>query len=99
MRTEAALVSAAHVNFLGSFRKLAEHAAGGEVRPDGTIFAFVTGVPTPLLNGCVLIDDCNPAALDEALRWVARRRVPFRVFVAGEPASALTAVLAARSLS
>ena len=58
----------------------------------------MTEVPTPLLNGCVLIDDCNPLALDEALRWVARRRVPFRVFVAGEPATALTAVLAAHSL-
>jgi GNAT superfamily N-acetyltransferase len=99
MRIEAALVSAAHVNFLGSFRKLTEHAAGGEVRPFGTIFAFVTGVPAPLLNGCVLIDDCDPAALDEALTWVARSRLPFRVFVASEPATALNAVLAAHSLS
>ena len=99
MRTEAALVSAAHVNSLGSFRKLAEHAAGGEVRLVGTVFAFVTGVPAPLLNGCVLIDDCDPAALDEARMWVARTQLPFRVFVAGEPATPLKAVLAAHSLS
>jgi GNAT superfamily N-acetyltransferase len=99
MRTEAALISAAHVNFLGSYRKLAEHAAGGQVRLVGTVFAFVTGVRDPLFNGCVLIDDCDPAALDEALLWVARSRVPFRVFVAGEPAAALSAVLAAHSLS
>jgi hypothetical protein len=98
MRTEAALISAAHVNFLGSFRKLTEHAAGGEVRLVGTIFAFVTGVPTPLLNGCVLIDDCDPQALDETLGWLARSRLPFRVFMASEPATALNAVLAAHSL-
>ena len=99
IRTEAALVSAAHFNFLGSFRKLADHAAGGEFRYVGTVFAFVTGVPAPLLNGCVLIDDCDPAALEEALLWVARSRLPFRVFVAGQPATALTAVLAAHSIS
>lgn len=95
----ARLVSSAHGNFLGSFRKLAEHAAGGEVRVFGTVFACVTGVPTPLLNGCVLIEEASPAALDEALRWVARRRLPFRVFAAGAPTRALTAVLAAHSLT
>ena len=99
MRTEAALVAAAHVNFVGSYRKLAEHAADGQLRLVGRVFAFVTGVPDPLFNGCVLIDDCSPAALDEALLWVAQSRLPFRVFVAGQPATELTAVLAAHSLS
>ena len=94
----APLVESAHVNFLGSFRKLAQHAEEGEVRTFGTVFAFLTGVPAPLFNGCVVIEDASPATLDKALLWVARRRLPFRVFVAGEPASALNAVLAAHSL-
>lgn len=94
-----ALISAAHANFLGSFRKLAEHADGGEVRTFESVFAFVTGIPAPLLNGCVLIEGASPAALEEALRWVARSGLPFRVFTASEPATALNPVLAAYSLS
>lgn len=92
------LVSAAHANFLGSFRKLAEHADGGEVRTFERVFAFVTGVPAPLFNGCVLIEGASPSALDEALWWVARSGLPFRVFADGEPATALNSVLAAHSL-
>jgi GNAT superfamily N-acetyltransferase len=94
----SALVSAAHVSFLGSFRKLAEHAPGGEVRTFGTVFAFVTGVPAALFNGCVLIGAPSPSALDEALTWLARRRVPFRVFVVGEPATAINELLTSHSL-
>jgi GNAT superfamily N-acetyltransferase len=92
------LVSAAHLNFLGSFRKLAEHAPGGEVRAFGTAFAFVTGLPAPLFNGCVLVEEVAPGMVDDALTWVAGRRLPFRVFVGGEPATALDEVFTAHSL-
>jgi len=45
MRSDPELVAAANLSFVGSFAKLAQHCARGEVRERGGIFAFTTGLP------------------------------------------------------
>ena len=71
METEAGLVAAANRNFLGSFRKLTEHVPGASVREFGGIFAFQTGLPINLFNGCVVYRPSSTDDLAEALDWIA----------------------------
>ena len=82
-RTQAELVDLANENFLASFAKLAEHSATGEVGEFGDVFAFVTGHPVSLFNGCVVPEVSTAGQLEEALEWVRGRRVPYRVWIAG----------------
>jgi hypothetical protein len=82
----------ANENFLASFEKLAEHSATGAVREFGGVFAFVTGHPVPLFNGCVVSDEATPAQLEEALGWVRERRVPCRAWIAERLVGELGAV-------
>lgn len=79
VKTEAELVEAAHRSSIGSFRKLAQHSAGGEFRTVGGVFAFVTGIPTALFNGCVVVERASAADLADALTWVRSRNAPFQV--------------------
>ena len=79
---EHELLRAANANFVASFEKLAEHSATGAVRQLGGVFAFASGHPVPLFNGCVVWDDSTPADLQEAVGWVRERRVPYRVWIA-----------------
>jgi GNAT superfamily N-acetyltransferase len=96
---EGDLVRAAHANFLASFRKLAQYAEAGEVRSFGPVFAVITGVPIAVLNGCVILGHATPADLDEALEWLRHARLPFRVFFASEPTTAVSSVLSAHALT
>lgn len=82
MPTRAELVDLANENFIASFAKLAEHSAVGEVRELGGVFAFVTGHPMSLFNGCVVPEASTWGWLEEALDWVRGRRVPYRVWIA-----------------
>jgi len=75
------LVSAVNENFVASYRKLAHHAPRGETQETGGAFAFVTGLPLALFNGCVVVGPSSPSALDEALSWAAGHRVPHRVWI------------------
>ena len=84
MRSEDELVALANENFVASFRKLAEHTPTGEVRERRGVFAFVSGLPLSLFNGCVVVERARPDDLDAGLSWVAARRVPHRLFVAAE---------------
>jgi GNAT superfamily N-acetyltransferase len=94
MMSESEVASAANANFLASFEKLAEHSAEGEVREVGGVVAFVTGLPIPLFNGCVVSDRSRPDELRAALGWVRERRVPCRVWIAESLVDALGAVAA-----
>lgn len=78
---EAELAAAAAANFLGSFAKLVEHGEG-EVRGSGGVFAFVTGHPISLFNGCVVDERASAAELEDALRWVREHGVPHRAWIA-----------------
>lgn len=80
--TEAELARAADANFLGSFEKIAQHQSAGEVRSVGGVFAFVTGQPVSLFNGCVVSEPAAPEQLAEAARWVGARSVPYRIWIA-----------------
>ncbi len=85
MSSELELAAAANANFLASFRTLAVRSAGGEVRELGGVFAFVTGFPIPLFNGCVVAERSRPGELRAALGWVREHRVPYLVWVPREP--------------
>ena len=70
MESNRELVDAADRNLIGSFRKLAEHVQGGASRERDGVFAFCTGVPIALFNGCIVH---RPSSVDEvrdALDWL-----------------------------
>jgi GNAT superfamily N-acetyltransferase len=79
---ERDLVLAANANYIASCEKLAQHSATGEAREFGGVFAFVSGHPVSLFNGCVVPDPATPAQLGDALHWVRERHVPYRVWIA-----------------
>jgi GNAT superfamily N-acetyltransferase len=91
--TPAELVDLANENFIASFAKLAEHGATGEVREFGGVFAFVSGHPVSLFNGCVVPEASTSAELEAALDWVRERGVPYRVWIAESLAGDLDAVV------
>jgi GNAT superfamily N-acetyltransferase len=84
VRTEAELADAANRSFVDSFTRLAGHAAGGQVRDGGEIFAFVTGHPVSLFNGCIVTGPSTPGRLEGELAWVRDRGAPFRAWIAEE---------------
>jgi GNAT superfamily N-acetyltransferase len=84
------LIEAADKNFIGSYRKLVEHSPGAETREFRGVFAFVTGLPIGMFNGCIV---ARPAALEDvtaALGWVAERDVPYRLWIHEELADGHT---------
>jgi GNAT superfamily N-acetyltransferase len=82
MRAASQLVSASNENFVASYRTLVHHSPGGEARTIGGVFAFITGLPISLFNGCIVLEPSTPGELDTALAWVGGSGVPHRVFVA-----------------
>jgi GNAT superfamily N-acetyltransferase len=98
MKSDRELVALAHENFVASFAKLVEHCPGGERRRLGAVFAYASGLPIALFNGCVVVEACTFDELDAALRWVRARAVPHRVFVAPSLAAGLAKVAQAHGL-
>lgn len=99
MKPDSELVSAAHLNYIGSFRKLAEHSSNGEIRSERPVFAFVTGLPIPLFNGCVVTDVPTAMQLRMALEWLSGRRVPYQVSIVEELVPDLHEVVATQGLA
>ena len=64
----------------------------------GGVFAFVTGFPFALFNGCVVVERAAPPELEEALAWVTAHGVPHRVWLAEQAAQKLEAVPTAYGL-
>jgi GNAT superfamily N-acetyltransferase len=81
VKTEAELAAAATLNFIGSYRKLVEYSRGGAIRERGGVFAFATGVPISLFNGCIVAEPATPADLDAGLDWVRRQGLPYLVWI------------------
>jgi GNAT superfamily N-acetyltransferase len=48
----------------------------------GGVFAFVTGLPVSLFNGCVVGEPAAREQLAEAVGWVTARSVPYRIWIA-----------------
>lgn len=84
MRTDAELVALAHASFHACFRKLAEHCPGGATRERDGIFAFVTGIPYSLFNGCIVTERVAAERVDEALEWVGSHGSPHRLWLTAE---------------
>jgi hypothetical protein len=98
VKPESELVAAAHLSFIGSFAKLVEHSSNGELRSPSPVFTFVTGLPIPLFNGCVVTEPTAEAELDAALVWLDRRRVPYQVSIAEPLAPHLNDVVTVHGL-
>jgi GNAT superfamily N-acetyltransferase len=98
VKTRTDLVTAANLNYVGSYRKLAEHSADGEIRGIGGVFSFVTGVPIPLFNGCVVVGPDTAEDLEAAVEWVSGQGLPYRVWVDEEVAPRLSDHLLAHGL-
>lgn len=95
MRTEAELVAAANESYLGSYRTLVKHCPGGEIREVGGVFAFATGVPLSLFNGCVVVEPASPSEFGTALDWLAGLGLPHRLWVSEGLATPLGGVAVA----
>jgi GNAT superfamily N-acetyltransferase len=81
MEPDQDLIEAADGNFIGSYRKLVEHSPRAEMREFGGVFAFVTGLPIGIFNGCIVT---GPALVDDlahALAWIAGHNVPYRLWI------------------
>ena len=92
------VIAQAHRNYVGSYRKLAEHLPGGEVRESGSLVAFVTGLRMALFNGCVIIGPVPADAVRDALGWVNGHGLPLQVAIVEELLPGLEEVLGASGL-
>ena len=92
MKTESELVAVANDNFMASFRKVVEHSPEGELRWFGRVFAFVTGLPLSLFNGCVVVEPTDAPQLDAALSWLSGWNLPHKAFIATEHVASLSDV-------
>ena len=81
MPPDKALILAADRNFIGSYRKLVEHCPGGAVREFGGVFAFATGLPIGIFNGCIVASPVAAHDLANALDWIGAREVPYRLWI------------------
>lgn len=98
MKAQAELVAAAHLSYIGSYRKLVEHGPNGEIREIGRVFAFATGLPMALFNGCVVVEPAEPEDLNAALAWLSAVNVPYEVSIVEELAPGLEEVTLAFGL-
>lgn len=98
MNAERDLIEAADENFIGSYRKLVEHSPGGSTRDFGGVFAFVTGLPIAMFNGCIVATPSRTADLVAALDWIAERDVPYRLWIHEELTDALAGTARRRDM-
>ncbi|MGH3119144.1 MAG: GNAT family N-acetyltransferase [Gaiellales bacterium] len=90
MKTDSELVVVANDNFVASFRKVVEHSPEGEVRWFDRVFAFVTGLPLSLFNGCVVVGPADAPQLDAALSWLSGSKLPHQAFIAADVVAGLS---------
>jgi GNAT superfamily N-acetyltransferase len=81
MRAAQELVTAANSNFVASYRTLVRHCPGGAILEGDGVFAFTTGLPFALFNGCVVVEAVSPMQLERALDWLRARDVPHRIWI------------------
>ncbi|HSL34171.1 MAG TPA: GNAT family N-acetyltransferase [Candidatus Limnocylindrales bacterium] len=98
MDRHPAASDAAHLNFVGSYRRLVRHAHGAKVREFGSVFAFTTGVPVGIFNGCIVAARPIDADLEAALDWLAGLDLPFYLWAEEDVAAGISGMAASRSL-
>ena len=74
------------------FRKLTQHCPDGAVREADGVFAFATGIPFSLFNGCIVTEPIAGERVDEALEWVHGHGSPYRLWIVEELAGDLAHV-------
>lgn len=94
MRDTIDLVGLERENFVACYRALAEAAPEGAVLDEPGTFAFVTKLPLPMFNGCIVTDPDRAFGLGAALTWLAGLEVPYTLWVPA-PAPAEVEALAA----
>jgi GNAT superfamily N-acetyltransferase len=92
MDTDRRFQEAADANFVASYRKLVEHDPAAAMREFGGVFAFTTGLPIGLFNGCLVVRQASQADLRAAIGWVGGSQLPFRVWIREELAPDLAVV-------
>ncbi len=70
----------ANRHWVDAFRDLVNDM-GGEFRRFGEADTFVTSLPVPFANGCLVVNPCDAADLDSAITWVKAADVPYQVRV------------------
>jgi GNAT superfamily N-acetyltransferase len=86
------MIEAADRNFIGSYRKLVEHCPEGETSEFGGIFAFATGLPIGIFNGCIVATPATTQALTAALDWMGQRDVPYCLWIHEELTAPLSRI-------
>lgn len=81
MATDHDLIDWADRNFIGSYVKLVQHTPAGETREFGGVFAFVTGLPIGLFNGCIVAALAAADDVSAALDWIAKHDIPYRLWI------------------
>ena len=98
MKTASELVDAANRSMLDSYRKLVAHSAGGASAEFGGVFAFSSGLPLSLFNGCVVVRRATASDLRMGLAWIGERDVPYRAWIDDRRAPGLSDVAIADGL-
>ncbi|MGA8256693.1 MAG: GNAT family N-acetyltransferase [Nocardioides sp.] len=70
-------------NFVACYTALADAAPGGATLQQDGCFAFVTGLPLPMFNGCIVTRPDDPAGVDAAAAWLAQHDLPFSLWAPG----------------
>jgi GNAT superfamily N-acetyltransferase len=96
VRTRAELVEAANASLVDSFRKLVHHMPAGEIRDRGGIFAFTTGLPISLFNGCVAVEPTMPSEFHAAVDWIDSKALPNRTWIDEQRAPGILAAAVER---
>lgn len=78
------LVALERENFVACYRALAEASPAGSVRDGAGTFTFVTGLPLPMFNGCIVTDPEQASGVAEELARLAEQQVPHTLWVPGE---------------
>jgi hypothetical protein len=98
MKSDSELIAAANRSFVGALRTLVQHCPGGATHQSRGVFAFATGLPIAVFNGCAVVEPSTVADLDAALHWVRGRGQPFRLWIDERAAPGLDGVAAAHGL-
>lgn len=99
MKDTRELVTLERENFVACYRALAEAAPAGSVREEGGTFAFVTGLPLPMFNGCIVTDPDRAPGLGEAVSWIEDHQVPFSLWTPSIAAADVDALAAEHGLT
>lgn len=99
VRDTSELVGRERKNFVACYRALAEAAPEGAVVDEAGTFAFVTKLPLPMFNGCIVTDPGRVSGVGAALTWLAGLEVPYTLWVPAPVPAEVEALAAEHGLA